>query len=360
MTEADRAAKAACTRFLPMHVPEAPGQTLRRLAAMDAAAEPADTYGDSGAVTRLERRCAELLAKPAARFFIKGMMAQACAMTVHAEARRTRNIVIHAKSHIALDEADSIERVAGLTTIRLGSSDPFTVADLKAVTEPIGAVVVELPLRRSGFLLPPLDDLRAISAWCRGQGVPLHFDGARLWEAAAAYDLPLADLAALADSVYVSFYKGLGGLGGAMLLGDPAFMAATEVWKHRHSGNVFTVFPYALSALDGMDRYLPRMGDFVARAKALAEALADIPGLIVNPATPHAHAFQLIARGDPADFAERNRQFAHEHGVWLFNAFAPAPLHGHTLMEINIGDASDHWSVDEARDWLRAFFRADG
>ena len=53
MTEADRTAKAVCTRFLPMHLPEAPAEALRRLADMDAAREPADTYGDSGAVVRL-------------------------------------------------------------------------------------------------------------------------------------------------------------------------------------------------------------------------------------------------------------------------------------------------------------------
>ncbi|MBR0551910.1 threonine aldolase family protein [Stakelama marina] len=360
MNDADRAAKRGCTHFLPMHVPETPAATLRRLAALDAAEVDADSYGDSGAVTLLEKRCAGLLGTSAARFFIKGMMAQAAALTVYADDRGTRNVAVHRMSHINLDEGDAIERACGLRSIRLGTTMPFGVEDLRRITEPLAAVVVELPLRRAGFLLPPLAELRAISAWCRENKVPLHFDGARLWEAAAGYDMPLEALATLADSIYVSFYKGLGGLGGAMLAGPERLIDATAIWQQRYFGNLYTVHPYALSALDGLDRYLPRMPEFVARARELAAALRDMPGVMVNPAKPHAHAFQIIVPGDPADLTDRNRRFAEDHKVWLFNAFQPAPIAGHALAEINIGDGSDNWSVEQAAGWLRDFFSGGG
>ena len=70
---------------------------------------------------------------------------------------------------------------------------------------------------------PNGNELRAISAWCREQAIPLHFDGARLWEAAAGYGIAEAELASLADSVYVSYYKGLGGMGAAMVAGNSTF-----------------------------------------------------------------------------------------------------------------------------------------
>ncbi|GAA4763248.1 beta-eliminating lyase-related protein [Stakelama sediminis] len=354
------AVKTRCTHFLPMHVPESPADTLRRLAEHPAAGAEADVYGAGGAVEMLERRCAELLGKPATRFFIKGMTAQQCVLAACADARGIRNVAIPRMSHLNLDEGDAIERVGGLRPIRLGGTGPFDLAALEAVKEPLAAVVVELPLRRAGFLLPPLEMLRGISGWCRDRGVPLHFDGARLWEAAAGYGVTLTDLTRLADSVYVSFYKGLGGLGGALVAGEPALIDAMAVWKQRHSGNLYTTYPYAISALDGLERQLPRMQEYVARARALAAALRDLPRVIVNPAEPHAHAFQLMARGDPVTFARRHQDFAERHQVWLFNGFQPAPLADHVLMEINIGDASDLWSIEQAKGWIADFLKDGG
>ena len=84
------------------------------------------------------------------------------------------------------------------------------------------------------------------AAACRGQ-VPLHADGARLLEVAPYYGLPLPELCRLFDSLYVSFYKGLGGVTGAMLLGSPTVTREAAVWRRRLGGNPFTVAPYALS-----------------------------------------------------------------------------------------------------------------
>lgn len=353
MTDAD--AKQACTHFLSQHRPVAPAAMLRALADHPAAELPADFYGGGGAVAALETRVAELLGKPAGLFFVKGVTAQLAVLKAYAEASGRANVALHPMSHIDLDEANAVERVTGLRAIRLGKYTPFGVEALEAAPEPLAAVVVELPLRRAGYLLPSLDQLRAISDWCRARGVSLHFDGARLWEAAAGYGVPLADLAALADSVYVSFYKGLGGLGGAVVAGPEATMRALAPWKTRLGGNLFTAYPYAIAGLAGLDRHLPRMSDYVARARALAAMLADVPGLIVNPPVPHTNAFQLILRSTPAELAERNRAFAAERKLWLFNAFTEAALEGHSIAEIVIGEASDDYTLEEAAGWIRAF-----
>ncbi len=355
MNDLDRIAKSRCTRFLSQHMPASPAKTLHRLAESKYAQEDPDFYGDAGAVAELERRTAHLLGKPAARFFIKGMTAQLCSFRAHADRAGTNNLVIHPMSHLDIDEANAIERIGGMAAIRLGRFAPFEARDLESVTEPLAAVSLELPLRRAGYRLPSLDELRAISAWCRARRIPLHFDGARLWEAAAGYGVALADLAALADTIYVSFYKGLGGLGGAILAGSEEHIRSLGVWKSRYAGNLFTAFPYAIAALEGLDTHLPCMSDYVERARKLAKRLQDRHRGAIHPSPPQTNAFQIFLEGTPAALKARNRDFAGRHGVWLFNAFVEAPQDGRTIGEIVIGDAADHYDDDEAVEWFGEF-----
>ncbi|MFA6230882.1 MAG: beta-eliminating lyase-related protein [Rhodanobacter sp.] len=355
MNKQDRELKQACRLVLARALPPPAAETLARLAAHPAAAEAVDDYGAGGAVACLEQVTTERLGKHAGLFFIKGVTAQLCVLRAYAQARGCRNVVIHPMSHMDIDEAGAIERVTDLKAIRLGRSVPFTAAMLEALTEPLAAVVVELPLRRAGFLLPDIDALRAISAWCRERSVPLHVDGARIWEAAAGYGLSVAELAELADSVYVSYYKGLGGLGGALVAGSEAFVNSLRVWKTRYGGDLFTAWPYAISALDGLERLAPRLGEFVTRARALAAALAELPGLVVHPNPPHTNAFQVWLPGTPAALTERHHRFAAEHRHWLFDALTDAPLAGHAMAEIQIGTASDHYQTAQAVDAVRQF-----
>ena len=258
-------------------------------------------------------------------------------------------------SHLDQDERNAIERVGNLNAVRFGRHAPFGIDELQRVTEPLAAVVVELPLRRAGYMLPDYDELVAISRWCRDAHIPLHFDGARIWEAAAGYAVPLDELAALADSVYVSFYKGLGGLGGALVAASSEFIASLAPWKTRYGGDLYTAYPQAISALIGIDTQFPRMAEYVERARALASALNGVPGLILQPPIPRTNAFQIWMPGSPAELAERHRSFAHDRKTWLFGAFQPTALAGHSLTEIVIGDASDHYPIDAVSGWIEAF-----
>lgn len=355
MKTSDRDIKQGCGFVLSRPLPPSAADTLAALAAHSAAADAIDDYGAGGAVARLEQATAARLGKQAGLFFIKGVTAQLCVLRAHAQARGCNNVVIHPMSHMDIDEAGAIERVAGIHAIRLGRSTPFKLQALAALTEPLAAVVVELPLRRAGFLLPDIDDLRAMSAWCREQGIPLHFDGARLWEAAAGYGVPEAELAALADSVYVSYYKGLGGLGGAMVTGSRTLIESLRPWKTRYGGDLFTAYPYAIAALDGLDRLAPRLREFVDRARALAIGLDQLPGLIVHPSPPHTNAFQVWLPGAPSVLAERHLQFAAAHKRWLFDGFTDAPLAGHAMAEVQLGPGSDHYTIVQAVDAVRQF-----
>ena len=351
----DEDLQARCARRLSGHKPADPANALRALASHPAAGEPADLYGAGGAAAQLEERTAELLGKPAAMFFIKGMIAQMAVLRVAAERAGTSNVVVHPMSHIEQDEEGALWRIHNLRPIRLGKYAPFTLAQLEAVTDPVAAVIVELPLRRSGYRLPPLNELRAISAWARKRHIHLHFDGARLWEAAAGYGVSLEELASLADSVYVSFYKGLGGLGGAAVAGQAEFVKSLAVWRTRHGGNLYRAFPYTISALAGLDQHQQRMPTYVDRARRLAERLGGDARLTITPARPEVNAFHLLMPGSVAGLTERNRDFAKRRGIWLFNMFYESPLDGHRVGEVVIGDSSDDYDVEEAAGWIREF-----
>jgi threonine aldolase len=355
MTHEDLRAKALCSRFLSHHVPVGPAAMMRRLAEHPAAGDMGDYYGIGGAVTSLEARVAQLLGKPAARFMVKGVTAQLCVLHVCADRQGTGNVALHPLSHIDHDEANGAERVHGFHLVRLGRTAPFGVADLERVTEPLAAVVVELPLRRAAYRLPAFEELEAISRWCRDRQIPLHIDGARLWEAAAGYGVSLDAIASLADSVYVSFYKGLGGLGGAMVVGSESLIDSLGVWNTRLGGDLYSAYPYAISAHDGIERFLPRMPDFVDRARALAIRIQHDGTAAINPRTPRVNAFQLQIEGRPDQLAARNRAFAAARGVWMFNAFFDAHQDGQSICEIVIGDASDGYALDEAARWLGDF-----
>jgi threonine aldolase len=337
-----------CTKFLSNHRPRSMRQWFEHLAnAVEPGLMP-DQYGEGEAVQALERDVAGLLAKPAASFMSKGIIAQQAALRVWIDRSNRPIVAVHPKCHIAIDERDAVERLHPVALARLGDDfQPFTAADLEAAGEVFGAVVVELPLRRAGYKLPDWDALVAISDWCRGHSVPLHIDGARLWEAQPFYGKTLAEIAALADSVYVSFYKGLGGLAGCALIGGERFVSAARVWQTRHGGFLPSAPAEIVSARAGLRHHLPRMRLYVERALALAAVLDAVPGLRVVPSPPQTNAFQLYLPAAPAALDSAHQVLAQAERRWLFGRFAPTGRPDQAMAEISIGDAAEDWTDAE-------------
>jgi threonine aldolase len=275
-----------------------------------------DVYGESGPVGRLESELAELFGVEAAAFFPSGIMAQQVALRVHTDRAGIRRVALPDLSHLLTYEEDGPRLLHGLEVSLLTRGFVAPAArHLEAVPGRLGAVLAELPLREAGCLLPAWDDLAELSRECRARGVALHFDGARIWESQPWFGRSLPEIAALADSLYVSFYKGLGGMAGAALLGPAGFIAEARLWRRRQGGTVYHLTAEAVSALVGLHDQLPIVADTVAWARAFAAELP--PFIAVQPGVPHVNQFLVYAAGDADTVNERLLALIEERHIGL-------------------------------------------
>lgn len=345
----DRGAEARrrCTRWLVGHGDITPTAWLAEL--VDAATEPdLDRYGSGGEVEALEREVAQLLGTEAAVFMPSGVMAQQAALRSWVERSSTDAVAVHGLSHFVLHERDALSQLHHLRVQHLTQEPrPATVADLDDLAGPLAAVSVELPLRDAGFLLPAWDELVAFTNRARDRGVPVHLDGARLWESQPFYDRPHAEIAALFDSVYVSFYKGLGGVAGAALAGSHDLVAQARRWQARHGGTLFSMLPYAVGARDGLRRRLPRMAAYGARAQELAAGLDSLDGVRAHPNPPHTNAFRVFADLSVELLDEATLRMMETDQVALPSWWRPAEVPGWAMTELYVGDATLAWDLED-------------
>ncbi|WP_405676214.1 beta-eliminating lyase-related protein [Streptomyces sp. NBC_01511] len=335
-----------------------------------------DVYG-GGVVAELEGRVAALLGFPAAAFFPTGTMAQQVALRCWAGRTGNATVALHPLAHPEVHEGGALSVVSGLRTVHPTAAPRLpTAAEIHASDEPFGTLMLELPLRDAGFVLPTWDELVAVVAAARERDAVVHFDGARLWECVTHFGRPLEEIAGLADSVYVSFYKSLNGMSGAMLVGPSAVVEEARVWRHRYGGQLFQQYPAALSALLGLERELPRLPSYVAHARVVAAALAEgfaetetetVPGaraeppaapwFRVHPRRPHTHQFQVWLPYDAGVLNEAAVRQAEESGVTLFRRWfeSGAGPPGVAMTEVTVGSAGLEWTADDVRLAVREF-----
>ena len=313
-----RTAARSCPDAVSGQVFRSPAQAFADLArsCAELGIEEWDVYGESGPVGRLESDLVDLLGAEAAAFFPSGIMAQQVALRIHTDRAGSRRVALPDLSHLLLHEEDGPRLLHGLemSLLTRGFETP-AARNVALIPGRLGAVLAELPLREAGCLLPTWDDLTELSQACRARGVALHFDGARIWESQPWFGRPLPEIAALADSLYVSFYKGLGGMAGAALLGPAAFIAEARLWRRRQGGTVYHLTAEAVSALAGLKDQLPVIADTVAWARSFA---AGLPSFItVQPGVPHTNQFLAYAAGDADAVNERLLALIEERRIGL-------------------------------------------
>jgi len=340
-----------CTRFLHGHGPVQAGEMLATIPVGTAV----DRYGDGGVVAELETEIATLLGKPAAVFLPSGTMAQQSVLRVHADRRGRRTVVFHPMCHLHRHENQAHERLHHLTGRPSGDPNRLIARDdLDAIGEPVAALLLELPQRDLGGQQPEWADLEAQVAWARDRGAAAHLDGARLWESAAGYGRPHAEIAALFDTVYVSFYKGIGALPGCCVAGPDDIVAEVREWRQRMGGTLFGLWPNAASALTCLRRRLPLMPGYLDHARAIAGALAGLPGVRVVPDPPQVPMMHLLLATGPEAFAAASRKLAAERQVWTWPKAMTSSDPGVQRVELSVGDATCAMDPAEIRDVVAA------
>jgi len=302
-----------------------------------------DKYGEAGVhKEQFEKHIAKLLGKTHGLFFITGVQAQLVALKVYCDAGVNNRVAWHSKSHLEIHEQRSYAETFNLDRILVGKSklEVPTVEDIQAVTSlPAdrrpAVILLELPNRELGCKTYPWEDLVQISKLCRAAGVKLHMDGARLWEVEPYYqhhnNRSFANLAELFDSVYVSFYKGLGAVCGAMLISsDETFMSTAKVWQRRMGGNMVTSYQEIIDCERGYNLNIGSFGRKYEKMKTVASAIMAAtteyrtaegqPMVYFNPGTPHAcqihthiqgaSAEEVTAARDQVEKKDRIRVFA--------------------------------------------------
>jgi threonine aldolase len=235
-----------------------------------------------------------------------------------------------------------------LQDVLLGEEDRlFSLSDLQQVQGDVSSLLIELPQRDLGGDLPSPSELAAIIAHAKAKDMKLHLDGARLWECQPFFGQSYEEIVRDFDSLYVSFYKILGGLPGAALVGPADFIAEARIWMRRHGGNLHLMAPNAISAKQGMDHHLPKIPDYVAKAQELAAALQGLPGLTVLPSHPKVNMFHLKFEAGSQAIMEASAQIARESGCLLLRYVSddgPA-----RTAEIIIGEAALNLQSSQVR-----------
>lgn len=257
----------------------------------------ADGYGTGEVIENFEKKFAAILGKESAVFIPSGVMAQQIALRINADEKNCKNVAYHPLSHLELHEQDTIRALHQLSPIMLGECDRlFTLDDLEAVDEELGTLLIELPQREMGGYLPMFEDLEAIADYARNKDIKLHLDGARLFESLPYYQKTASEVCECFDSVYISFYKGIGAIAGAILAGEKDFIEKAKVWKRRLGGDLISLYPYIVPADFYYEKRISMMPEFYVNAKELAEYFNEVRYITTKPEIPVTNMFHVYAQ----------------------------------------------------------------
>ena len=282
--------------------PKTPLKMLQELAEFDQEFTlKEDSYSLGGTVEQLEKKCAEMLDKEAAVFMPTGTLAN------HLAIRKLCGIkpraIVQEQSHLYNDSGDCVTRLSNINLIPLAKGDPyFTLETLKAAVEqaesgrvinPVGAVMIESPVRRQSGRIMPFDEMKVVTDYCRDRQIGSHLDGARLYMMSGATGIPPADYAALFDTVYVSLYKYFGAPFGAILAGTAEFMDGLYHDRRMFGGGLASANFAAALALQGIDGFEERFNRAMTRARALFDKISALESINVERFEHGSNIFSL-------------------------------------------------------------------
>ena len=289
-----------------------PSKEMRRAMAE---AEVADEQRREDPTTNaLQTKVAEMLGKEAAVFLPSGAMCNAVAVKAHTQPGEA--IVCDRRAHVYRSEFGGAAALSGVTTEPIDTPRGiFSVDQLNVALANFSAygatprlLCVEQTHNFGAGSIWPLDQLRAVCDAAHARGMKTHMDGARLLNASIASGVAARDYAAPCDSVWIDLSKGLGCPVGAVLAGSKEFIDRAWRWKHTFGGAMRQSGILAAAGLYALEHHIARLADDHANARFLAEGVASIRGVTLDPGMPETNIafFDTTAAGiAPVDFVPR-------------------------------------------------------
>ncbi len=247
-----------------------------------------DVYGEDPTVIKLEEKAADMLGKEAALFVTSGTQGNQIAVLTHC--RPADEVILEAESHIFYYEGAAISAFAGVQPRTIvgdkGAMDP---AEVEAAIRPddihmpeTGLILLENTHNRAGGAVVPLENMRAIKEVAESSNIPVHLDGARLFNAAAALDVPVKQIAQYTDTVQFCLSKGLGAPVGSIIAGSRPFIEEARKWRKRLGGGLRQVGVVAAPGLVALTEMTERLAEDHENAAVLARGIAEIEGLEIE------------------------------------------------------------------------------
>ena len=245
--------------------------------------------GEDPTVNLLQDMVAELLGKEAGLFLPSGTMCNQIAIKLHC--RPGDEVLLDRTAHPLNAEAGGPAVLAGVIVHGLpGERGVFTAEQVKAAVRPVTRyqpktrlVSIEQTSNMGGGTIWPLKTIREVCAVARQHQLLTHMDGARLFNAVVATAVSAKDYAAGLDSAWIDLSKGLGAPVGAVLAGSKDFILEAWQWKQRLGGAMRQAGIIAAAGVYALRHHVDRLAEDHANARALAEGLADVPGITLNP-----------------------------------------------------------------------------
>ena len=274
-----------------------------------------DGHRDDPTVKRLEAMAAGMLGKEAAMLVPSGTMGNLVPVLTHAQ--RGDEIILGDKSHIFRSEGGGAAALGGVTYSLLrndhrGMLDPDEVeAAIRSATanrhQPSTAVIALENTHNAcgGAALTP-EDTKAIADVAHGHGLPLHIDGARLFNASVHLGVPASELARDADSLTFCLSKGLSAPVGSVVCGSRDFIERARRWRTMVGGDMRQSGIIAAAGIVALESMVERLAEDHANARRLAEGLSQIPGISIDPEWNQTNlVFFEVTAGDPPELAQR-------------------------------------------------------
>jgi len=317
-----------------------PSDEMRR--AMAAAEVGDDVYGEDPTVKRLQSRAAEIFGKEAALFVPTGCMGNL--ICIRSWTHHGSEVICEERAHVNLYELASMSAIAGCMprTTRGGDDGILTWKQIEAVIRPkiyydsqTALVCLENTSNMAGGTVYPTERVNDICDHAHAVGLKVHMDGARIFNAAVALGENVARMTAKVDSVMFCLSKGLGAPVGSMVMGSREFIERARIYRKMFGGGMRQVGVLAAAGLVALEKSPSRLHEDHENAKHLAQGIAAIPGLRIDPASVKTNIviFDCTATGmNAVEFCDA----LHPTGVWAQDTAS------YSVRMVT------HWNVDRA------------